>query len=192
MRSRNDPISGIGAGRGFGLPPPAKFRSGAIPVSTVRPGETGDSGSNSDNDESIDSEEETFGGRYSLDSSPQDRRAPNVAASRYGNLTQRGPRYASDYTYSEVSSSRETLVGRHGTLRDPMMRGATNLRQSGLTEDDSSDSAASSEFSTTQVGSINGAPLRSRTYLSEGYASSVPSRMTVTGAAEKVRNGGYD
>ncbi|RZB69596.1 uncharacterized protein LOC114384975 [Glycine soja] len=191
LRSRNDPISGMksGAGRGFGLPPPSKFRSGhlpanAIPVSTVMLGETGDSGSNSDNDDSIESEEEVYGGRYSLDSSPQDRRVPNGAARRYGNLT--GPRYASDYTYSEVSSSRETLVGRPGTVRDPLMRGATNVRQSGFTEDDSSDSAASSEFSTTQVGgSINGALPRGRTYLSEGYASSVPSRMNVKSAAEK-------
>lgn len=186
-----------GAGRGFGLPPPAKFRSGhlpanAIPVSTVMLGETGDSGSNSDNDDSIESEEEVYGGRYSLDSSPQDRRVPpNGAARRYGNLTR--PRYASDYTYSEVSSSRETLVGRPGTVRDPLMRGATNVRQSGFTEDDSSDSAASSEFSTTQVGgSINGALPRGRTYLSEGYASSVPSRMNVKSTAEKVWNGGYD
>ncbi|KAG5052607.1 hypothetical protein HKD37_02G005259 [Glycine soja] len=192
LRSRNDPISGMksGAGRGFGLPPPAKFRSGhlpanAIPVSTVMPGETGDSGSNSDNDDSIESEEEVYGGRYSLDSSPQDRRVPpNGAARRYGNLTR--PRYASDYTYSEVSSSRETLVGKPGTVRDPLMRGAANVRQSGFTEDDSSDSAASSEFSTTQVGgSINGALPRGRTYLSEGYASSVPSRMNVKSTAEK-------
>ncbi|KAK7321261.1 hypothetical protein VNO77_31727 [Canavalia gladiata] len=193
MRSRNDPISGMknGAGRGFGLPPPAKFRSGhlpakAIPVSTAMPAETGDSASNSDNGMSIDSEEEVYGGRYSLDSSPQDNRVPNVAPRRYGNLTQRAPRYASDYSYSEVSSSRETLVGRPGTVRDPLMRRATNVRQSGFTEDDSSDSAASSEFSTTQVGSINGTVPRSRAaYMSEGYTSSVPSRMNVHGAAAK-------
>ncbi|XP_020235185.1 uncharacterized protein LOC109815018 [Cajanus cajan] len=199
LRSRNDPISAMksGAGRGFGLPPPAKFRSGhlpanAIPVSTAVPAETGDSGSNSDNDDSIESEEEVYGGRYSLDSSPQDRRGVNGAARRYGNgnLTQGGPRYVSDYTYSEVSSSRETLVGRPGTMRDSMMRGASNVRQSGFTEDDSSDSAASSEFSTTQVGgSINGALPRSRAYLSEGYASSVPSRMNVKSAVEKPQNG---
>lgn len=199
LRSRNDPISAMksGAGRGFGLPPPAKFRSGhlpanAIPVSTAVPAETGDSGSNSDNDDSIESEEEVYGGRYSLDSSPQDRRVVDGAARRYGNgnLTQGGPRYVSDYTYSEVSSSRETLVGRPGTMRDSMMRGASNVRQSGFTEDDSSDSAASSEFSTTQVGgSINGALPRSRAYLSEGYASSVPSRMNVKSAAEKPQNG---
>ncbi|KAJ1416369.1 hypothetical protein SESBI_17325 [Sesbania bispinosa] len=195
LRSRNDPITGIkgASGRGFGLPPPSKFRSGhlpanAIPVSTVIPAETGDSASNSGNDDSIESEEEVYGGRYSLDSSPQDHRAPNGAARRYGNLTQRGPRYASDYTYSEVSSSRETLVGRPGPVRDPLMRAAANVRQSGFTEDDSSDSAASSEFSTTHVGgSINGPLPRSRAYVSEGYASSVPSRMNVQSAVKKIR-----
>ncbi|KAJ1383908.1 hypothetical protein SESBI_42978, partial [Sesbania bispinosa] len=181
LRSRNDPITGIkgASGRGFGLPPPSKFRSGhlpanAIPVSTVIPDETGDSASNSGNDDSIESEEEVYGGRYSLDSSPQDHRAPNGAARRYGNgnLTQRGPRYASDYTYSEVSSSRETLVGRPGAVRDPLMRAAANVRQSGFTEDDSSDSAASSEFSTTHVGgSINGPLPRSKAYVSEGQTN---------------------
>lgn len=58
--------------------------------------------------------------------------------------------------------------------------------QYGYTEDESSDSAASSEFSTTQVGSINGAVPRARAYVSEGYASSVPSRVNMESAAEKV------
>ncbi|KAK7275828.1 hypothetical protein RIF29_16953 [Crotalaria pallida] len=191
FRSINDPINGMKSvsGRGFGLPPPSKFRSGhlpanAIPVSTVLPTENGDSVSNSDNDDSLDSEEETYGSRYSLDSSPLDHRALNGAARRYGNFAQRGARYGSDYAYSEVSSSRETLVGRPGVARDPLMRTA-NVRQSGFTEDDSSDSAASSEFSTTQVGSINGTVPRSRAYASEGYPSSVPSRMNVQSAAKK-------
>ncbi|KAE9615218.1 hypothetical protein Lalb_Chr04g0252951 [Lupinus albus] len=192
FRSINDsPINGVksGSSRGFGLPPPSKFRSGhlpasAIPVSTVLQADTGDSFSNSDNDDSIDSYEEVYGGRYSLDSSPQDLRAPNGAARRYGNFAQRGARGGSDYTYSEVSSSRETLVGRRGVTRDPLVRTA-HVRQSGFTEDESSDSAASSEFSTTQVGSINGTVLRNRTYVSEGYASSVPSKMNVQSAKEK-------
>jgi len=79
------------------------------------------------------------------------------------------------------------------TLPLPWGGHAANVRQSGFTEDDSSDSAASSEFSTTQVGgSINGALPRGRTYLSEGYASSVPSRMNVKSTTKKVWNGGYD
>lgn len=167
------------------MPPPAKFRSGHLPANAI-PGfrtlESGDSGSNTDNDVSIDSEEEVYGGTYSLDSSPQDHRIPNGRGG-YGNLPPRRPWYGSDYTFSDVSSSRETMVGRAGISKDPRMN---NVRQSGFTEDDSSDSAASSEFSTTQVGSINGNLPKSRAYVSEGYASSVASRMNVQNAAHKV------
>ncbi|XP_054798658.1 LOW QUALITY PROTEIN: uncharacterized protein LOC129303394 [Prosopis cineraria] len=190
LRSRIDPVTGLknGSSRGFGLPPPAKFRSGhlsnAIPVSTT-PGEINDSGSNSGND--TDSEDESYSGRYSLDSSPSDLRdkVPNGTTQRHGNLTQRRPGYASDYTYSEVSSSRETLVGRPGVMRDPLGRVNGNVRESGLTDDESSDSAAGSEFSTTQVGSVSGSLQRTKTYVSEGYDSSVPSRMHAECAAEK-------
>ncbi|KAI9106858.1 hypothetical protein K1719_022386 [Acacia pycnantha] len=186
LRSRIDPITGLksGSSRGFGLPPPTKFRSGhlsnAIPVSTI-PSEGSDSGNDTD------SEDETYSGRYSMDSSPSDLRGkvPNGTTQRCGNLTQRRPRYASDYTYSEVSSSRETLVGRPGVVRDPLRRSNGNVRESGFTEDESSDSAASSEFSTTQVDSVGGSLQRTKAYVSEGYASSVPSRMYGQCATEK-------
>lgn len=162
-----------GSSRGFGLPPPAKFRSGhlppnAIPLSSI-PIEMDDSGSNTGNDGNTDSEDDTYGGRYSLDSSPSDlrNRVPSGTAQRYGNLTQRRPRYASDYSYSEVSSSMETLVARPEFMRDSLVRENGNVRQSGITEDYSSDSAASSEFSTTQVGNVNGTAPRTRAYGSE-------------------------
>ena len=187
--SRIDPVRGIksGSSRGFRLPPPAKFRSGHLPVNATS-GEVDDSASNSDNDGSSDSE--VYGGRYSLDSSPQDNRIPNGGAQRYGNLTYRGPGYgsASDYTYSEVSSSRETVFGRPGVVRDPLVGRAGNVKQKGFTEDESSDSAASSEFSTTHGGSVNGAVPTFQSHVSEGYASSVPSRMKQN-AAQKVCNG---
>lgn len=197
MRPRLDPIIGIrngGGGKGFGLPPPSKFRSGhlpsnAIPVSRTIPGDVDESGSNSENDMSTDSEEEVYGGRYSLDSSPQDDRIPNgTTAHRHGNLAQRRPRYASDNMYSDVSSSMETVVGRQGNVADRLVKGNGRypVGQYGYTEESSSDSAASSEFSTTQVGSINGAVPRAGAYVSEGYASSVPSRVNMESAAEKV------
>ncbi len=60
------------------------------------------------------------------------------------------------------------------------------VSQYGYTEDDSSDSTTSSESSTMQVGSINGAVPWARAYVSEGYASTVQSRLNMESAAEKV------
>lgn len=197
LRPRIDPMSRIhGDGRGFGLPPPAKFRSGhlpasAIPVSRTIPGDVVDSVSGSDNDMSTDSEEDAYGGRCSLDSSPQ---RPNGAAYRYGNgnplKRESQSNYSSDYTYSDVGSSMETVAGlmKHrfpATQRAVVGNGRYPIAQNGFTEDESDDSAASSEFSTTQVGgSINGGVAR-RNRFSEGYASSIPSTINVESAAEK-------
>lgn len=195
LRSRVDPITGIrsGGGRGFGLPPTSKFRSGhlpstAIPVSRTIPTDGAESGSNSENDMSTDSEEEVYGGRYSLDSSPQDDRISNGNnAHRYGNSAQRRLHDATDYVYSDVSSSMETVVGRKGHLAERLAKrnGRHPVGHYGYTEDESSDSAASSEFSTTQVGSINGTVPRTTACVSDGYASSVPSRVNVESAAKK-------
>ncbi|CAJ2666363.1 unnamed protein product [Trifolium pratense] len=56
--------------------------------------------------------------------------------------------------------------------RDPVMRSAANERQNGFTDDELSDSAASSEFSTTQVGSsINGSLPKSKAYMLAGDSS---------------------
>ncbi|KAL4281932.1 hypothetical protein GQ457_03G033850 [Hibiscus cannabinus] len=197
LRPRMDPISSIRpGGRNFGLPPTSKFRSGHLPVTSTRTATLSvDEESGSENGVTTDSEEDTvYGGRYSLDSSPQDERIPNGTAPRYGNLAQRRPRYttASDYSYSDVSSSMETIMGgRRGSLEGPLGRGNGRypVGRDGFTEEDeSSDSAGSSEFSTTQAGSINGRIPQSRAYVSEGYASSVPSRINMGSAAEKDLN----
>ncbi|KAF3446002.1 hypothetical protein FNV43_RR11180 [Rhamnella rubrinervis] len=188
LRPSMSHIHSGGGGRGFGLPPPSKFRSGHLP-STAIPLRVDDSESGSDNGATTDSEEEgVYGGRYSLDSSPPDERIPSGTAQRYGNPLRREPRYASsDYTLSDVGSSMETLVGRHKRVAAERLAGGAGrypIGRNGYTEDESDDSAASSEFSTTQVGgSINGAVLRNR--ISEGYASSVPSTVNVESAAEK-------
>lgn len=194
LRPRLDPMSHFrsgGGGRGAGLPPPSKFRSGHLPTNAIPlPVDVNDSESGSDNGGTSDSEEEgVYGGRYSLDSSPPDERIPNGSAQRYGNPLRRQPVYgSSDYTMSDVGSSMETLVGRHKRVAPERMireNGRYPAGKNGYTEDESDDSAASSEFSTTQVGgSINGTVLRSR--MSEGYASSVPSAINVESAAEKV------
>ncbi|TYH72274.1 hypothetical protein ES332_D05G242800v1 [Gossypium tomentosum] len=193
LRPRMDPITNIrSGGRNFGLPPTAKFRSGHLPVTSTTL--SVDEESASENDVTTDSEEDTvYGGRYSLDSSPQDERIPNGTAQRYGNMAQRRPRYttASDYTYSDVSSSMETIMGaRRGSLEGRLGRGNGRYpgRDGFTEEDEDSDSAGSSEFSTTQVGSINGGIPRGTAYVSEGYASSVPSGVNVGSAAQKDLN----
>ncbi|XVF57370.1 hypothetical protein PTKIN_Ptkin06aG0200000 [Pterospermum kingtungense] len=196
LRPRMDPITNIRTGgRNFGLPSATKFRSGHLPSTAMPVSSTTLIGDNDSASEvSSDSEEDTvYGGRYSLDSSPQDDRLPNGTAHRYENPAQRPPRYAtaSDYTYSDVSSSMETLMGgRGGNLGDNRL-GRGNRRYAVgrgdfIEEDESSDSAGSSEFSATQVGSINGRIPQSKAYVSEGYASSVPSRNNVESAVEKV------
>lgn len=198
LRPRIDPITHIrsgSGGRGFGLPPPSKFRSGhlpsnAIPVSRTIPGDGDESGSASDNDRTTDSEDGVYGGRYSLDSSPQDERIPSAtSAHRYGKPSNGQPHYSSDYMYSDVSSSMDTVVGRHKPVTERLARGSEKypVGGNGYAEDESSDSAASSEFSTSQAGgSINNAVPCSRAYASEGYASSVQSKRNLGSTAEKV------
>lgn len=173
-------------GRGFDLPPPSKFRSGhlpttAIPVSRTLPRDAEESASASENEMITDSEDDVYGGRYSLDSSPQDQRIPP-----HGNSAQRRAHYVSDYGYSDVSSSRETIFGRERNAGVRLVRGSGRTVYTEEDEEES-DSAASSEFSTTQVGSVSGASgVRRRTYVSEGYASSVASHANVRSTAQKV------
>ncbi|KAI8000219.1 hypothetical protein LOK49_LG09G02077 [Camellia lanceoleosa] len=201
LRRRIDPLSNAQSGgdRGFGLPSPSKFRSGhlsgVIPVSRALPTDVDDIGSASDNDLTTDSEQ-TYGGRYSLDSSsPQDDGDhTNAASKRYYNSAQRQTRYASDSVYSgDVSSSRETIGRGNGNVAERLMRGANRypVGRNGYSEDDISDSAASSEFSSTQVGGDTVGGTRVREYVSEGHASNVSSQTNVESAAEKdsrVRN----
>ncbi|KAG8499306.1 hypothetical protein CXB51_005812 [Gossypium anomalum] len=204
LRPRVDQITNIRAGgRNFGLPPPGKFRSGhlletAIAVtSTTLTGDVDDDSSPaSENDVTSDSEEDTvYGGRHSLDSSPEDQKITNGSGTphRYGNQAQRQPLYATsnDYIYSDVSSSMGTLMGgRRGNLGDRLVKGNGRfpVGRDGFTEEDKcSDSASSSEFSIAQVGRINGRISRSKACVSEGYASSVPSRINVESAADKVK-----
>ncbi|KAL8145434.1 hypothetical protein AgCh_003556 [Apium graveolens] len=194
QRPRIDPVSSVrGGSRGFGLPPTSKFRSGhlpdMIPVSrTIPRSQYDDSRSESENDMSTDSEEEVYGGRYSLDSSPQDDRVTKSSATRrYSNPVERRAQYGSDSMYSEdISSSRETVGRGRGVVVDRLMKGANRypVGSNGYTEEESSDSAASSEFSSTVRRSDIGLP-GSKAYLSEGYASSVPSWINKQSASNK-------
>ncbi|KAJ4845923.1 hypothetical protein Tsubulata_008403 [Turnera subulata] len=197
LRTRMDPILNGRSSRGIGLPRPSNLSghlpSAAIPVS--RGGDAVDSQSGSENDMTTtesDEDDDVYRGRYSLDSSPPDERmlpkSANAGAGRYASNV----RYGSDYGFSDVSSSMETVAGRPGNLADRLVRGrglaGYGAGRNGYTEDDEeeSDSAASSEFSTTQVGSsVSGALPRSRLRMSEGYASSVTSQTYVDTAARK-------
>uniref|UniRef100_A0A1D1Z558 Calcium-dependent secretion activator n=1 Tax=Anthurium amnicola TaxID=1678845 RepID=A0A1D1Z558_9ARAE len=125
---QSDGKGGGGTGpRGFGLPPPEKFRSGHlpqayVPVSSTIPGEEDSVSGASDTEEPTDSEEEIYSGRYSLDSSPQDdgmqperhqrqwrQRGPGeatrVADGFRSPVISRQRQYSSE-TYSDLSSSR--------------------------------------------------------------------------------------
>lgn len=196
QRPKMDPLSSIrnGGGRGVGLPPPS-FRSshlsGVIPISRVIPGDVDDSRSASDNDMTTDSDEEIYGGRYSLDSSPQDDRVPSsTTAPKYQDpVSRRVPLYASDAMYSDdLTSSRETLGRGQRHVADRLKGGANrySVGNSVYTEDESSDSAASSEFSTTRVGSKNGSAQPARTCVAQGYGSSVPSNLKMERTTLKV------
>ncbi|XP_074304597.1 uncharacterized protein LOC141639345 [Silene latifolia] len=188
-----DPILGNRPGntRGFGVPPTRKFRSGrlslnTIPMSRVIPGD--DSASASDNDmiTSESEEDDVYGGRYSLDSSPQDGRAPlaNAVHYRYTNsktLPSSRVSYGSEYLSSDVYSSVEwngKSVGPGGPEGERLAKGNERhtVGRNGFVEDDSTDSGASSEFSVSQVGSNAGAVSRSQAGVSESYTSSVNSR----------------
>lgn len=182
-----------GGGRGgFGLPPPSKFRSGhlpatAIPISRPIPGDRSLSASDIEIS-TDDSEDDGYGaaGTYSVESSPPSQRRP--AAGR-----REDTRYSSEYyTQSDVGSSVETLggIGRYVNGVSSARAAANGRFPVGFTEEDSDDSAASSEFSTTHVGgSINGGAAKRSHRFSEGYASSVPSTIHVESASavDKVR-----
>ncbi|KAF9607683.1 hypothetical protein IFM89_038154 [Coptis chinensis] len=83
------------------LPPPAKFRSEHlppefIPITRVVPEDLDDSEFGSDVDKTTNSEEEVYGGRYSLDSSPQNdtlRKTTNGLAKKNMNSISKKPHY---------------------------------------------------------------------------------------------------
>lgn len=108
--------------------------------------------SESDDEISLDSEEDVSGGQYSLDSSPRNRITRESAQAIC-----KQPHSASDYLYSDVSSSMETIVGAHTNAAQRPAN--ANYRYPVQTEDDeyTTDSGASSEYSSSQVGTSHGA-----------------------------------
>ncbi|XXG86523.1 hypothetical protein AAC387_Pa11g1398 [Persea americana] len=185
--------SGIG---GFGLPP-AKFQTAHIPISRPIHVDAEDSGFASDMDVSTDSEEEIYGGRYSLDSSPQDdkvNRVPNGNgngnAGRFGNSNLRQQNYMSDPVYSDFSSSRET-IGRQQQVRGTKGVGPGVGRypvgEDDYSEDEASDSPRSSEFP-THMGNKRGEIPSRVNYRSDGYSSGVPLQTKLPATVEELQD----
>ncbi|KAL8226322.1 hypothetical protein R6Q57_016154 [Mikania cordata] len=179
-RPRIDPISSRNGNLRFGLPPASKFRSGhlpgVIPISQVLPGEDIDSAS--ENDMSTDSDGEVYGGRYSLDSSPQDDRV--LPGNRSFDPTHVHPRY---HVYSsDVSSSIET-VGAKRTDKNRVINRT-------CVEVESDDSNGSSEFSTTQVPSyVNGDASRKKSIMQdhEAFDEDIPSAPPFLGSVGEIK-----
>ncbi|KAK6940229.1 hypothetical protein RJ641_029760, partial [Dillenia turbinata] len=165
------------------VPPAAKFRSGhlpagVVPTSRVINNENNESGPDSYDERSTESETDT---RYSLDSSPWTAGVPYLGTRRHNSVPSvRKTSYATDYVSSDVSSSRDNVGLRNGKS---LGRNGVN----GFTEEDeSSDSASSSGFSSIHGGGRNGSVPRLRVYDPEGYASRVASRIDVQSGAKKV------
>ncbi|KAL1201250.1 hypothetical protein V5N11_031031 [Cardamine amara subsp. amara] len=170
--------------RGLGVPAP-KVRNGHVspsaPVAVTRRTLVADTDATSEDDMSTNSED------VSLDSSPENSRVSSAVGRSYG-------RNSSYYTYSGVSSSRETFVGAHEE---------TGPRFDGDTEDESTDSATSSQFSPPPpAGRINGGVSREETQfpktdgraageeeLGEKFSSEevsdIPSAPPISGAVEE-------
>ncbi|TVU28606.1 hypothetical protein EJB05_20129 [Eragrostis curvula] len=180
------------AGRGgLGMPPPEKFRSGHIPRAAVPlsrgslRSDDGSVASGSDMDESSDTDEvEVCSGRYSVDSSPRlddITRRTAVPLYRYATVPGQQHYYSTDDGYSDLSSSRDTALPRAKTqqTRRPQARVV------GYVEEEYSDSAGSSEFSSQVEGRSNGVTSKGG-YASE-YSHTGPARREVNNVVPKAR-----
>ncbi|KAG8072473.1 hypothetical protein GUJ93_ZPchr0006g44245 [Zizania palustris] len=180
-----------GASGGLGMPPPEKFRSGHLPRPAVPPvshgalrTDDGSAASGSDMDESSGTEEvEACSGRYSVDSSPPRDDIPRRAAVpqyRYAAASGLPHYYSSDY--SDLSSSRDTALPKTKAqqLRRPQAQVGRYVE-----EEEYSDSAGSSEFSSQVETRSNGVASRGG-YASE-YSHTGPARREVNSAVPKTR-----
>ncbi|KAL9255246.1 hypothetical protein AKJ16_DCAP02481, partial [Drosera capensis] len=164
QRQRIDPVMGIRSnGRGFGLPPPGKFRSGhlrpgSIPLFSVIHRQDNVSGSEAE----------------MISESEEDVSRPSYGSGRSysngGSLVEGSGKSGSNEGQRLVKGETRYSVWRNGYME---------------VDDESSDSAASSESSFAQAGSNGGVDSRSRAYGSGGYTSSATLRTNVGTAANK-------
>lgn len=113
-RVQADPMTGLKShGRGFRLPSRTKFQSGhlpsgIVPVSRAIHVTTGNGiGSESDMDTSSDSETEVYGGRYSIETSPQDDKLTNGSVVKKGNSVISGGKDYARISHSQSNGTSE-------------------------------------------------------------------------------------
>ncbi|GMP25913.1 hypothetical protein CsSME_00002565 [Camellia sinensis var. sinensis] len=160
------------------MPSPAKFHSGylpsrVIPVSPAIPVGGNGGGSGSDMDLSSDSDDEVYGARYSLDTSPQDDKIYNGTGPKSTNSVVRKINYANDPVHSELSSSRDRIERKQGRCLEK------------LGDDESSVSVASSEATSTLFRSGNDSVGHQGRCSSAGYYPSVHSQPNVKTTAKQ-------
>lgn len=187
-QQRTEPLNGIrNGGRGFGIPPPEKFRSGHLPRSAVPLSRTMPvddySELGSDMDISSDTEEEIYCGKYSPESSPPQNgishgRIPNGSTG----ISRQHPYYSDGY--SDFSSSVEAA-------RQPARQQWKQGSMSGYTEDEDEGSSGLSglmgrgEFTAV---SENGRGRQTE----EKYSSTGHFRNYTAVSAAKVNDFNYD
>ncbi|KAF5749744.1 hypothetical protein HS088_TW03G00069 [Tripterygium wilfordii] len=184
---RIDPIvNQIKGAYNSGVLPPTKFDiehlSGVIPASQPTSVTSINGRSGSDMDTSSDSEDEVYGGQYSLKSSPQDDKIPTSVAPVYNASRQRDVNHYKD----EINFSRKSTPEKQGKGEDRLGREdyGVQLGQPGASEDEQSDSATSTEMSSTQCRS-NSTATRRETYTSDGYSSNIRLQANVETRVEQ-------
>ncbi|GAV59244.1 hypothetical protein CFOL_v3_02775 [Cephalotus follicularis] len=172
QRLKADPVANLRGGRlGSNLPPPAKLRTGHVPSGVLSASKllrVSGNDSGSDMDITSDSEDEIYGGQYSLDSSPQDDKVP-----RYNPPMQGQVNFRNNGIHSGVSgSSRETVQQKQGIGVDRTGRGVgrNSVRQPGIAQDELLDSATSTEVSFKQQRN-DGVVLNRGMYTLDSYSS---------------------
>ena len=192
---RMDALRAVRGAGGLGMPPPEKFRSGHLPRASV-PLRTSGASSASDMDESSDADEEEVevcgSGRYSVDSSPRrvDDLLPRrtaVPLYRYANVPGGHQSYYSSDGYSDLSSSRDTALPSRARPQQQQARRPQQPRAAAAAyvEEEYSDSAGSSEFSSQAVGRSNGVASKGG-YASE-YSHTGLARREASNAVPKAR-----
>lgn len=131
-RLQADPLIGLKShGRGFGLPSRTKFQSGhlpsgIVPVSRAIPVSTGNEiGSESDMDTSSDSESEVYGGRYSIETSPQDDKLTNGSVVKKRNSFINGGKDYAGRIHSQTNGTSEVYY--FNSRLEPNVKTATQV-----------------------------------------------------------------